>query len=277
MNDVTKLEAELEGWKAAIGRRQVARQRLEVESLKRYALALGLDATTDAVPLAHWAFFLPMAETSRLGPDGHPARGGFLPAISLPRRMFAAAHMRFEAPLALGEEAEMTSLVKDVRLKTGRSGALAFVEVERSLMQQGMLRVRETQTYVYRQAGAPQPLPQPAAQPDTASETAIEWTPGPVELFRFSAATFNSHRIHYDLPYTREVEGYPALVVQGPMVAARLAGLAARRGRLARFSFRALAPLFAGQPVWLTQDGDSLRALRCDGADAMHADAVLAG
>lgn len=271
MNDVTKLEAELEGWKAAIGRRQVARQRLEVESLKRYALALGLDATTDAVPLAHWAFFLPMAETSRLGPDGHPARGGFLPAISLPRRMFAAAHMRFEAPLALGEEAEMTSLVKDVRLKTGRSGALAFVEVERSLMQQGMLRVRETQTYVYRQAGAPQPLPQPAAQPATASETAIEWTPGPVELFRFSAATFNSHRIHYDLPYAREAEGYPALVVQGPFVATQLAGLAARTMQLREFGFQAQAPLFCGQPVQLIRTGETLCARRCDGVDAMTA------
>ncbi|WP_439532743.1 hypothetical protein [Polymorphobacter sp.] len=272
-DDTARLENDLAHWRGAIGRREVHQQRLELESLRRYALATGGAADADVMasppPLAHWAFFLPMADDTGLGPDGHPARGGFLPAISLPRRMFAAAEMLFPAPLRLGEPAEMIATIIDIRMKAGRSGPLVFVEVERRLEQAVTVRVVERQTYVYREAEAPAPLPAPATTPLPGEV----WRPGPVELFRFSAATFNSHRIHYDLNYAQQSEGYPALVVQGPLVAARLAGLAAKTGAVDKFAFRALAPMFADQPIHLAQDGAQLTATRCDGVTAMTATA----
>ncbi len=254
-----------------MGRVVAERQRLDVETLRRYAVALGSDPEVERAPppLAHWAFFLPLAEDGELGTDGHPRRGGFLPAVSLPRRMFAGATIDFLGALALGEEAELVSRIIDVEAKTGASGELVFVEVERALIQAGAARVRERQTYVYRDAGAPTPLPQPI-DPAPAGEI---WRPGTVNLFRFSAATFNSHRIHFDLPYAGDVEGYPALVVHGPFTAARLAGIAERGGSLARFRFRALAPLFLGQPIALREREGELAAIRCDGVTAMIAEA----
>jgi 3-methylfumaryl-CoA hydratase len=256
-------------WRAAIGTRETRHERLEHESARRYALALGVDSEVERVlpPLAHWAFFLPQPGDGEIGTDGHPRRGGFLPPISLARRMFAAAQLSFEEPLLLGGDAELTSTIADVTHKTGKTGDLVFVEVDRVLSQEGTVRVRERQSYVYRPAGAPIPLPVANAEP-------IEgelWQPGPVNLFRFSAVTFNGHRIHYDLPYAKSEEGYPALVVHGPFAAARLAALAERRGALRQFSFRAQQPLFLGQPIRLQSKADEVRAVRCDGAIAMTA------
>jgi 3-methylfumaryl-CoA hydratase len=259
----------IESWRSAIGRQEVQHQRLEVESLRRYALAVGGDPDVERTPppLAHWALFLPGPRDGEIGEDGHPERGGFLPAITLPRRMFAAATIRFEAPLLLGEPAELTSTVADVAHKSGRSGDLVFVEVDRVLTQQGATRVHERQSYVYRDAGGPTPMPQ-------SSSDAIEgevWRPSEVNLFRFSAATFNGHRIHYDRPYASDVEGYPALVVHGPFTAAKLAGIAGRQGELASFAFRAQSPLFLGQPIFLQTGEGEVRAVRCDGVPAMTA------
>jgi 3-methylfumaryl-CoA hydratase len=256
-------------WKTAVGRVENRYERLERESLRRYALAVGSNADVERVlpPLAHWAFFLPRAVDIDIGEDGHCRRGGFLPPITLPRRMFAAAEIDFEAPLLLGEEAQLTSTIAGVTHKSGKTGDLVFVEVDKLLSQQGSLRVRERQSYVYKDAGAPIQLP-------PVGEQLIEgqrWQPGAVNLFRFSAATFNSHRIHYDLSYARNEEGYPALVVHGPLTAARLAGLAESAGPLASFSFRAQAPLFLGPPVYLQRDGGEVRAVRCDGTTAMTA------
>lgn len=266
--------AALEEWKSAVGRTETRNEQCELESLRRYALAVGADAHIETAlpPLAHWAFFLPQPQDGELGADGHPKRGGFLPAISLPRRMFAAADILFEAPLILGGDAEMVSTIAEVTHKSGKSGDLVFVEVDRVVSQGAVVRVRERQSYVYRDMGDPAPLPVPA---QAAPEGEV-WNPGPVNLFRFSAVTFNSHRIHYDLPYTQGEEGYPALVVHGPFTAARLAGLAARQGALRRFSFRAQSPLFLGQPIVLQADArqediTEVRALRCDGATAMTA------
>ena len=262
-------EAAVAEWQTSVGRKETLHQRLEIESLRRYALAVGSDDDVERVmpPLAHWAFFLPAPGDGEIGEDGHPRRGGFLPAITLPRRMFAASAIRFEAPLLLGEEAVQASTVALVTPKSGRSGDLVFVEVERVLSQQGVVRVAERQSYVYRGDG------EPAAMPVPAGEIAGEpWQPGPANLFRFSAATFNGHRIHYDVPYATGVEGYPALVVHGPFTAAKLAGFAGRRGALAGFSFRAQAPLFLGPPIYLQQAGeDEVHAVRCDGATAMAA------
>lgn len=261
--------AQVEEWRAAIGRTDTASQILERESLRRYALAVGSDPAIEQhmPPLAHWAFFLPGPADAEIGNDGHPKRGGFLPPITLERRMFAASDIRFEAPLRIGEPAEMISTIADVAHKSGKSGVLMFVEVECVISQRGHVCVRERQSYVYRDAGAPVPLPAPEPKAP-AGET---WQPGPANLFRFSAATFNGHRIHYDLPYAVEEEGYPALVVQGPFTAAKLAGVAERAGSLRRFTFRALAPLFLGQPITLRQDASELTAIRCDGATAMTA------
>lgn len=264
--------AALEEWKASVGRSETRTEVLEHESLRRYALAVGADPKVESVlpPLAHWAFFLPQPEDGEIGEDGHPRRGGFLPAISLPRRMFAAADISFEAPLLLGAEAEMLSSIASVTHKSGQSGDLVFVEVDRTISQQGSVRVRERQTYVYRDMGSPAPMPVPV---DAAIDGEL-WQPGPVNLFRFSAVTFNSHRIHYDLPYAQQEEGYPALVVHGPFTAAKLAGFAEREGGLSRFSFRAQSPLFLGQPIRLQRGDGEVQAMRCDGAIAMAAKVI---
>lgn len=261
--------AALEEWKSAVGRTETRRERLESESLRRFALSIGADPAVDTVlpPLAHWAFFLPRPEDDEIGADGHPKRGGFLPAITLPRRMFAGADIRFEAPIMLGDEAEMVSTIAEVNHKSGKTGDLVFVEVDRVIRQRGTVSIRERQSYVYREMGDPSPLPEPAeALPEGDC-----WQPGPVNLFRFSAVTFNSHRIHYDLPYARAEEGYPSLVVHGPFAATKLAGLASRQGALASFTFRAQAPLFLGQPIFLQQGEGVVCAVRCDGATAMTA------
>ncbi|MBV8683869.1 MAG: hypothetical protein JO111_13425 [Caulobacteraceae bacterium] len=277
MAEATVTPEELAAWQAYVGRSETRRQTLDVESLRRYAVAAGGSPEVEKVlpPLAHWAWFLEAAPNDHLGPDGHPLRGqGVLPPVRLERRMFAAATMTFPAPLELGAEGELILTLAEVRHRSGRSGDLVFVEVDRVLTQGGAERVRERQTIVYRAAGEPT---SPVEPQDVAEQAgAFRWTPGSVELFRFSAATFNSHRIHYDLPYARDAEGYPGLVVHGPLTAARLFGYAASRlGTISRFSFRAQAPLFAGQPILLApgEGARDVRAIRCDGTVAMIAEA----
>ncbi|WP_068086620.1 FAS1-like dehydratase domain-containing protein [Novosphingobium rosa] len=260
-------------WQSWIGKSESRSEVLDAQALRRFAAALGesLDVEAQQPSLAHWAFFLPVAPADQIGPDGHPKRGGFMPPVSLPRRMFAAGEMRFGAPLVLGETATRTSTILDLTHKAGRSGELVLLEVEHTIEQQGDIRVSERQTIVYRDAGAATPAVIPgdiAPQPDDAV-----WTPSPVDLFRFSAVTFNSHRIHYDLPYATGEEGYPGLVVHGPFTAARLFGHARRKGLSPTgFSFRAKAPLFCGPSIVLRDGGDgALAALRCDGTEAMAA------
>lgn len=259
-------------WQTWIGRTEKRTEIIEVESLRRYAAALGenLDVETVLPSLAHWACFLPAVAPDQIGPDGHPKRGGFLPPVTLQRRMFAAADMTFDAPLLPGREATRASRIAGVTHKAGRSGDLVLVEVEHEIGQAGQMRVRERQTIVYRNAGAPIPAVTPIERGDVPD--AVTWLPGTVDLFRFSAVTFNSHRIHYDAPYATGEEGYPSLVVHGPFTAARLFGLGARQaGAIRQFSFRALAPLFVDQPVTLVHGEDSVSAIRCDGVTAMAA------
>lgn len=263
--------ASIKLWRSAIGRSETRTEVLVAEPLRRFALALGSKHhLADAPPpLGHWAFFLPQPADGEIGVDGHPRRGGFLPDITLPRRMYAASRMEFAAPLRLEQPAELTTTIADVSHKAGRTGDLIFVDVERVVTQNGEMCVSETQSYVYRHEGEPVPLPQPARDEPQGER----WMPTEVNLFRFSAATFNGHRIHYDLPYATRVEGYPALVVHGPFTAARLAGLAMRDGPLVTFAFRAMAPLFLGQPIYLRAAGTgAVEAVRCDGAVAMRAE-----
>ncbi|MBY6218064.1 hypothetical protein [Qipengyuania aquimaris] len=265
-------EAQLAQWQAAVGREISEEEVLDPLALRRFGRAVGRQDENDRVPLPHWAFFLPCPHDDEIGPDGHPRRGGFLPDVTLPRRMFAASEIEFHGELELSTKARQTSRVAELTHKSGRSGDLVFAKVEKLIEQGGNLRVREVQTYVYREDGAPSPMPEPAAEaPDGG-----EWKPDEVNLFRFSAATYNGHRIHYDKPYTTVVEGYPALVIHGPFTAAKLAALAMEDGPLASFSFRAMAPLFLGQPVYLRKADEGLvEAVRCDGVTAMQAKAAF--
>lgn len=262
---------------AWIGRTRTERATLDPELARRYAGAMGapLDVEARLPPLGHWAYFNEVAAPEDLGPDGHPRRGRFLPPVALPRRMFASAQFRFEAPLILGAPAELVSTIADVRRRAGRTGELVLVDVARRLSQEGALRLSETQTIVYREAGAPTPSVADTVTDTGAGGEGERWRPSRVELFRFSAATFNGHRIHYDQAYARDEEGYPDLVVHGPLTAARLCDLAARvaGAPLKAFSFRALAPLFVDQPVRLRvgEEAGTVVAVRCDGATAMSA------
>ena len=270
-------QADLTSWQATIGRTSTRRQRLDVEPLRRFAAAIDADlAVETSLPvMALWAWFLDTVPSQGLGPDGHPRRGDFLPAVTLPRRMFASGELQFDGKLLLDREAEMESRIADVRHRRGESGDLVFVDVDRRLSQDGALKVAERQTLVYREPGDPGALPSVAAESGLAGNDTIVWKPDPVQLFRFSAITFNAHRIHYDAAYATSVEQYPAVVVQGPQTVARLATLAGRRGNLAALSFRAQAPLFVDQPVRLSQTGPAdFAAIRCDGVTAVVMKAV---
>ena len=202
---------------------------------------------TTLPPLWHWLYFLPLAPMSDVGADGHPKRGGFLPPVPLPRRMFAGGRFQFHHALKIGQTMTRTSRITDVSGKQGRSGTLVFVTVRHELANAAGVALSEEHDIVYREhprADAPAPQPTPAPQGETFSR---EITPDPVLLFRYSALTFNSHRIHYDRPYVTEVEGYPGLIVHGPLIATLLTDLLRRNlpeANIGNFSFRALRPLF---------------------------------
>jgi 3-methylfumaryl-CoA hydratase len=219
-----------------------------------------------AAPGLHWCLATPIAAMSALGPDGHPARGGFLPPIPLPRRMWAGSRVAFLAPLRIGDEVERASSIKSVEAKSGRSGRLVFVTVEHVYRIAAGDAVREEQDLVFREpVAAETPRPSEGSITDVPPpDKTRSVEPSPVLLFRFSALTFNGHRIHYDRRYATEVEFYPGLVVHGPLQAALLLDLAAsmRDGAAPRrFEFRAARPLFDDQPFvlsgrWL--DGSTL-------------------
>lgn len=230
-------------------------------------------------PLWHWLYFLEAEPIGELGRDGHPKKGGFLPPVELPRRMWAGGRFEFLAPLRLGSDVRKTSVIKDIVEKRGRSGDLCFVTVRHEIFDGETLAVREEHDIVYREdphPDAPKPLPVRAPENSAISE---EIQPSSVMLFRYSALTFNGHRIHYDPEYAREIEGYDGLVFHGPLTATLLADLAQRAtGRLLRkFSFRGLAPLTDLSPFHLEgRSGDDemdLWARRSDGALAMTATA----
>jgi 3-methylfumaryl-CoA hydratase len=257
-------------WQGWCGKPEWREEVLHGADVLRLAEALGWD--TEALgwpPLGHLALFLP--PPGPRGVDGHPARGGFFPPVSLPRRMFASAEVRFHRPLIAGTPAMQMRVLERLTPKQGNSGPLLLGTVRIEIWQDGERALEDVQTIVWREAGEAVPLPVPASPPP--SGDAI-FTPDPVQLFLFSAATANAHRIHYDLAYASGAEFYPGLVVHGPLVAAQLLGLWERRHGPARhFAFRAAAPLFAGQAVTLRDGDDGLQALRCDGTVALTATA----
>ncbi|MZR29085.1 FAS1-like dehydratase domain-containing protein [Sneathiella litorea] len=217
-------------------------------------------------PGGHWMYFLPTERQSRIGPDGHPITGDFLPPVDLPRRMWAGGRLEFHAPLHAGDTAEKISTIKSVTQKQGRTGALVFVTVEHRVMNETGLCLTEEHDIVYREAagqtsGGKKDMQ--LAPSDGIWEETI--TPDPVLLFRYSALTFNGHRIHYDLDYCLKEEGYPGLVVHGPLLGTLLMRLATSKmeGRpLRKFSFRNFNPIF--DTASFTLDGKPEHADKCN-------------
>lgn len=202
-------------------------------------------------PLWHWLFFLPLARQSELGRDGHPARGAFLPPVPLPRRMWAGGRLRFLQPLRVGEGIERTSRIVDVTTKEGRSGSLVFVVVRHEIAGERGAAIVEEHDIVYRDAPDAGSATPPAARAPADAVWTRTLVPDDVLLFRYSALTFNGHRIHYDRRYVTEVEGYPGLVVHGPLIATLLVDLLRRHrpdATIGAFEFRARSPLFDGTP-----------------------------
>jgi 3-methylfumaryl-CoA hydratase len=212
-------------------------------------LEIGEPKAGDAAPFTvHWCLAQPVFPMSELGPDGHPARGGFLPPVPLPRRMWAGGELEFLDTLRVGDEVTRTSRIADVTMKSGSTGTLCFVSVEHQLATPRGTAIRERQDIVYRNVSATPPAPAKPVAPPTAQHRETHVADA-VLLFRYSALTFNGHRIHYDRDYVTRVEGYPGLIFHGPMQAALLVELAAKlHGGTApgKFSYRGVQPLFEG-------------------------------
>ncbi|MBM7061736.1 MaoC family dehydratase N-terminal domain-containing protein [Pseudomonas sp. UL073] len=229
----------------------------ELSSLLVQRLAATFSEAAPAVgsalpPLWQWAFFQPAVDEAGLGADGHPARGGFLPPADDRNRMWAGSEVEFLAPLQVGSAAVRRTCIENIEEKHGRSGALLFVSLRHEYFQNDVLALRERQDIVYREPSPPKlGGGEPAALGDW-NETVV---PTPTLLFRYSAVTFNGHRIHYDWPYVTETEGYPGLVVHGPLIATLMLRAFCRahpQARVRRFSHRGQRPLIAPQPFQLS-------------------------
>jgi 3-methylfumaryl-CoA hydratase len=238
-----------------IGRSQQASDTVTAQLVKGLRATLfaeiGEPKPGDAAPFTvHWCLAQPVFPMSQLGPDGHPTRGGFLPPVPLPRRMWAGGELEFLDTLRVGDDATRTSRISDVTVKTGSSGQLCFVSVEHIVTSPRGAAIRERQDVVYRAMENPQSAaPERPAPPPPAAQHRETHVSDPVLLFRYSALTFNGHRIHYDRDYVSKVEGYPGLIFHGPLQAALIVEMAARlRGGKPpkKFSYRGLQPLFEG-------------------------------
>jgi 3-methylfumaryl-CoA hydratase len=263
-------DATLAHWRTWVGRTEQRHDVLGAAALEGLAATLDRDDPDvrlgdAAPPLAPWMCFAPTARQSQLGPDGHAARGGFLPPIELPRRMWAGGRLQFHRALRAGDAITRHSRVARVDAKSGRSGLLAFVTVEHEVHDARGLAISEEHDIVYREAPQPGAKVAPALPADTDETFARAITPDPVLLFRYSALTFNGHRIHYDRTYVTEVEGYAGLIVHGPLIATLLMDLLRRHrpdATVRRFDFTAGRPRFDLHPFMLcgrADDGDARR------------------
>jgi 3-methylfumaryl-CoA hydratase len=199
--------------------------------------------------LWHWLYFLPLYRQSEIGPDGHAKRGGFLPPVPLPRRMWAGSQFQFHAPVRIGDALQRVSTIESVNEKSGRTGALVFVKVRHEIRANGEREaaLMEFHDIVYREAAKPTDVAPPPQPAPSGSSWEKKWVPDDVLLFRYSALTFNGHRIHYDRRYVTEVESYPGLIVHGPLIATLLVDLLRSQrpaARVVKFEFRAVRPLF---------------------------------
>ncbi|MFV8817529.1 FAS1-like dehydratase domain-containing protein [Haliea sp. E17] len=270
-----------------VGREETCAEILAEPAVRAMAATLDLavaPASGDALPPGwHWMYFNAVVRRSELGADGHPARGGFLPPVALPRRMWAGSRISYQRPLPVGAEATRRSEILSVASKQGKAGALCFVTVEHTISDAGGPCIVEQQDIVYKEATPPGTAP---ATPKVYEEVA-EWTrdvtPDTTLLFRYSALTFNGHRIHYDLDYAQHEEGYPQLVVHGPLTATLLQQFALEHAagrRLQQFDFRAVAPLFVDRAFTLEARRSGENALEVwargpEGQLAMQASAVF--
>ena len=275
--------ASLERFTAWVGRTETRRDWAAPAPLVSLSALLDRDDAPpqpgdEAPPLAHWLYFLPAYRQSEAGADGHAGEGaGLLPEMPLPRRMWAGSRLEFLRPLRVGSEIERVSTILDVKVKSGRSGALVFVTVRHEVRDGGGTVLTDEHDIVFREPGT-------LANPPTPAPVQAPWRreirPDPLLLFRYSAVTFNGHRIHYDHPYVTKVEGYPGLVVHGPLLATLLLDLFARNDprRVTSFTFRALSPVFDTTPFTVhgtpDADGAKLWIRRDDGALCMEATAA---
>lgn len=240
-------------------------------------------------PLWHWLYFLPVYRHSEAGPDGHARRGGFLPPVPLPRRMWAGSRVQFQRPLRVGEPIRRVSTIKNVTHKAGRSGDLVFVVVRHEVSTADQIAISEEHDIVYREAPRGGDRPAESASASSTAPADAPWQrivrPDPLLLFRYSALTFNGHRIHYDRSYVTEVEGYAGLVVHGPLLATLMLDLVRRErpdASITHFVFRALRPVLDTAPFRVCgspQSGTNevaLWVLGADGARAMEGSATLA-
>ncbi|HXQ25682.1 MAG TPA: MaoC family dehydratase N-terminal domain-containing protein [Candidatus Acidoferrales bacterium] len=245
--------AELQKW---VGKTETATDQVTPVPIAALEATLDIDAPPPRAgdplpPLWHWLYFLPMDRQSELAADGHARRGGFLPPVPLPRRMWAGGRFEFHHPLRVGESITRSSRISDIQQKEGRTGPLVFVVVRHEISNSAGVAITEEQDLVYRglsKPGEPTPAPRPAPA-DSAWQRVIH--PNDVLLFRYSALTFNGHRIHYDRRFVTEVEGYPGLVVHGPLIATMLLDLVRRNmpeAHVASFTFRAGSALFDTAP-----------------------------
>jgi 3-methylfumaryl-CoA hydratase len=236
----------------------------------------------DAAPFTtHWCLAQPVFPMSELGPDGHPARGGFLPPVPLPRRMWAGGELEFFDSLRVGDEAKRSSRIADVTMKAGSTGTLCFVSVAHEVTTSRGLAIRERQDIVYREmTGTSQAAAKPAAPAQVAQHRKTHVS-DPVLLFRYSALTFNGHRIHYDRDYVTKVEGYPGLIFHGPLQASFIVELAAKlhNGRPPKkLSYRGVQPLFEGGEFSInanrTDAGMELWTANAEGQPTMKGNAM---
>ena len=277
-------ESDLRQW---IGRTESARDVLTATPYAALAATLDRPATlpeagTPLPALWHWLYFLPLYRQSDVGPDGHAERGGFLPPVPLPRRMWAGSQFEFSRPLCIGDAVTRRSTIVDVTEKAGRSGALVFVKVRHDIHRalEASPALIEVHDLVYRDAPtADAPAPPPTFAPKTCAWER-EIRPDPVLLFRYSALTFNGHRIHYDRRYVTEVEGYPGLIVHGPLIATLLLDLLRREmpdSDVSKFQFKAIRPLFDLEPFSVCGspgDGKTVQLWARDHAGRLTMDAT---
>lgn len=275
-------------YEAWIGREEECSERIAGSAVRAMAATLDLEYSPQAgeplPPGWQWLFFNPAVRRSGLGIDGHPRRGGFLPPIELPRRMWAGSRIRYLAPVPVEAQATRRSRILKIENKAGKRGSLAFVTVEHITSCDGTPCISEEQDIVYRDAMPPGVAPAPTPQRyGEVSQWSRSIEPDTTLLFRYSALTFNGHRIHYDRTYARDEEGYPDLVVHGPLTATLLQQFAVEHGPgrlLVRFDFRGVTPLFVGRAFQLEgrQADDGTLALWARGPDgelAMSATAAF--
>jgi 3-methylfumaryl-CoA hydratase len=279
---VNRMNVDMENLRQWIGRTESLSDVVTPVPITALAATLDIDTSFDRLPpLWHWLYFLPVHRWSDLGPDGHPKRGGFLPPVPLPRRMWAGGRVEFHHPLRIGESITRTSTIVNVQFKEGRTGPLVFVLVRHEIRNSQGVALTEEHDIVYRELSAAGAGTTALAPDDAVWQRVIR--PDDVLLFRYSALTFNGHRIHYDRRYATEVEGYPGLVVHGPLIATLLVDLVRSnlpQAKVMRFEFRAVSPLFDTEPFIVCgkpeSDGRTIRLwAENSGGLAMTATAVI--